>query len=428
MNGDYIIPGFSGTGQDSIEGYAYHKYYAENNSELSTYQEPRFRIVNESANLHFHNGYLLVKGVLQTSTGGAVTAATNCAFINNGPSFLFRSISWRINGTEVEGLNYVGQVSTMAKFIKSDENQQYTNGLMECWVPDTNRTTNNTNTGREARRKWVCESPDTKGQFTFKIKLQDLFGLAGNTSFMYGARHEFAFYRQEDWHALNRAVTTPDVDFKIKLTEMTLNIPVVVCKGPGLLRLKEDQASGAIQNINYMRRYAIMQTIPTGVKDHTWTVQTLPFNKRAKYAILGFQKAFSADQKSNFSLFDHADVSFLSASINQVQIPQIEFKSDFPNDDFCEFYQMYQDLKANYYQIDEHLQQVGISPSAFKTLTTLYCLDVSKRENEYMSSTADIKIDIKFNVETVANINCFALLFNEQNLNINSAEKTVAIR
>ena len=89
---------------------------------------------------------------------------------------------------------------------------------------------------------------------------------------------------------------------------------------------------------------------------------------------------------------------------------------------------MYQDLKANYYQIDEHLQQVGISPSAFKTLTTLYCLDVSKRENEYMSSTADIKIDIKFNVETVANINCFALLFNEQNLNINSAEKTVAIR
>ena len=427
MNGDYIIPGNFGDAQEGIESYTYNTFYPENNSSLNTYDDTRFRLNNKEANFHFHAGYFLIKGQLKKTDNTDLPNDANSTFINNGPNYMFRNVAWAINGIDYENINYNGQVSTMLKYIKTNGDQRYTDGLTTCWSPDTDATTTATNKGREARKLWTITSPHTNGNFTFAIKLSDIFGLAENNKFMFGVSHEFKLLRQSDNYALYKAGTL-DYSAKIDIKSITLVVPIVTLKDDALLKYKENILNNIPQDIKYLRRYATSMTIPANVRNHTWAVQTMPYLQRGKFMILGFQIGNTMDQKFNYGLFKHANIQTISVSVNQIQIPRYAPELNFSENDFLPIYKQMEDLKMNYFQISDQIQQVGINPSAFKDLTTLYCFDLTKREHEYIGSTVDIKINMTFRSETKAKTICFALILNEQDLYIHPEGSKITSR
>ena len=425
MNGDYIIPGNFGDEQKGIESYTYQTFYPENNSSLNTYDDTRFRLNNQETNFHFHEGYFLIKGQILKNDGNAIDENANVTLCNNGVSYIFRNVAWSINGIDVENVNYTGQVGTMMKFIKSNGDQRYTDGLSECWSPDTDNTKAATNKGREARKHWMVTAPSTKGYFCFALKLRDLFGLAENVKFIHRVSHEFKLMRQADYFALNK---DGNDEYKIDIKSITMHLPIVTLKDNALLKYKENILNNVPQEITYLRRYATMMQIPSAIVNHTWTVQTMPFNQRAKYMIIGFQIDGKMDQTSNYGLFQNANIQKMTASINQVQIPQYDYEVNFGLNDFYPYYKYMEDLKSNFFQISDQIQQIGINPASFKDLTTFYCFDLTKREHEYIGGTVDIKINMQFRTATVEHTSCFALLLNEQELNIHPQGSKVSSR
>ena len=59
---------------------------------------------------------------------------------------------------------------------------------------------------------------------------------------------------------------------------------------------------------------------------------------------------------------------------------------------------------------------------------TFYCFDLTKREHEYIGGTVDIKTNMQFRTATVEHTSCFALLLNEQELNIHPQGSKVSSR
>ena len=436
MNGAYIYDIDESPPRDeSTNSYEYHKFYPTQNSDLNNYSAIRIVINAKDQLYHLHEGYLEVKGkVVQKADSAEFPTKSGIALIHNAFPYMFRNFTYKMNGQIIESVDYPGHVSSLLHDAIFSSSKPYEGGLQFLWFPDRDTTATSVNKGWEIRRNMLIEEPDKNGSFVIKIPLNMIYGFAEYVKVVTHVNHEFEMTRQADYFSLFRGddiagINAATAEGKIDITSLVLWAPLVEADGEVKLNLKEAELSGKDEYvIAFRQRRGIMAEVTTGVTNWTWSFSTINYNERPQYLLLGFQKGFGEDQKSNYALFENMGVQSMFCVVNNQQIPYVITDADFKNLDFGTFYTDLQNFRSNYLQIDPLISESGINPLRFKNLCTIYAFDLTKHERDIRGDVVNSRIEVKFSKETEANTKAYACIISEKEIFLKSDGSNMVIR
>ena len=435
MNGSYIYNLNEHPFEDhSTESYEYHKFFPTQNSDLNNYSAIRFVISAKEHLYHFHNAFLEVKGnIVQKADGTVFPDKSGIAFINNPLPHMFRNFAYKMEGQLVESVDYPGQVSSMFHHAIFNSNKCYESGLEFFWFPDRGTGADSTNKGWEVRRKLLIDEPHTRGSFTIRLPLWMIFGFGEFTKVITGVSHEFEMTRQDDFYSLfrgdNIATDAACVEGKIDLKSLLLWVPIAKADGNVNLMLKETQLNSKTNHtIAFFQRRGLMTEVTVGVHDWSWSFSTINYKDRPQYVIIGFQNNLGADQKSNYGLFNHMDITKMNCVVNDTRIPYDIAEADFKNMDLGNFYTGLKDFGANYLQLDSVLHECGIDPVSFRDFRTLFVFDLTKHARDIRAEVVNSRIEVHFENVTTANIRAYACILNKKELFLQSDGGNLVIR
>ena len=128
--------------------------------------------------------------------------------------YLFSDIRYHIASHEIEVLQNPGHATTMLGMLKYPDDFNKSQGLNQLWQPDTNTDNNNEankvdNQGFKKRHKYIIQTANPKGTFSFKIPLKHFLGFCEDyKKILYGMQQRLTLTRTNDDNAIFRAAAT----------------------------------------------------------------------------------------------------------------------------------------------------------------------------------------------------------------------------
>ena len=99
---------------ESLQEYEVHEYEPQAGAQLNNAgAEIRINIETQDLFLHPAESYLLIEGKLQKNDDTAYDDADLVSLVHNGIMYLFRTISYRLSGQQIEHINDPGIATTM---------------------------------------------------------------------------------------------------------------------------------------------------------------------------------------------------------------------------------------------------------------------------------------------------------------------------
>ena len=133
----------------------------------------------------------------------------NVSLANNAMMYLFKDIRYELSGHEIEKISHLGQATTMLGLLKYSDDLSKSKGLNQLWYKDTKAEATVQNVGWNLRKKYIIDSPDPKGSFSFKVPLKHIFGFCEDyDKVVYGFKHALILIRSDDHDAIFRADAT----------------------------------------------------------------------------------------------------------------------------------------------------------------------------------------------------------------------------
>ena len=162
---------------DSIIKEEHHTYYPQTKS-FNNNDEIEFIINQQDAFVSMHDSCLFISGkYTETGTTGTCTLTNNCGL------YLFDSISYELNGKELERIRDPGLMATIKGFL--------------CYSPDEIKALHVAGWIKEGTD--ILETIDTSTKsFTFRIPLSLIFGLFHDYKRVIRGRHCFRLVRSRN--------------------------------------------------------------------------------------------------------------------------------------------------------------------------------------------------------------------------------------
>ena len=133
------------------------------------------------------------------------------------------------------------------------------------------------------------------------------------------------------------------------------------------------------------------------------------------------QTAKDGDQTKNPSTFDHVKLKNAYVTLNSDRYPAVDCNSSFSNQKLSRVYEDAALFGVNkFFGMDELITQSNITPGDYKTLYTLFTLDVNKQKEKLKSSVVDIQIKANCTENVPANTRAFALVILDKMLSFQS--------
>ena len=136
------------TFDENLQEYQVHEYEPQAGAQLNNRgAEIRINIETQDLFLHPAESYLLVEGRLQKNDGQAYANADLVSLAHNGAMFLFRSITYRLSGQQIEHLNDPGIATTMLGMLTYPDDFSKSEGIKQLWFKDSTADANADNVG-----------------------------------------------------------------------------------------------------------------------------------------------------------------------------------------------------------------------------------------------------------------------------------------
>ena len=145
-----------------------------------------------------------------------------------------------------------------------------------------------------------------------------------------------------------------------------------------------------------------------------WTLPSMSANNFPRYIIVRFQTDRRSSQTKNSSVFDHCKVTSIRAVLNTSSYPEVDYKLSFPNNQFSRAYRDVAALNAKLFGLNELISESNITTKEYRDLYPLFVFDVSRREENIILSTADIRIEATFGSNVAANTHAYALVISDK--------------
>lgn len=366
---------------DSIESWEIHTYNPYNNS-FNNNDEIRICINRQDLIVLPSESQILVEGNVNK----------DCAFVNNGPTFLFQDVRYELNGVEIDRTKNCGITTTMKGLVSYGKESEY---ALE-----------------NAGWNLGVIKPIDDGDFSFTIPLSHLLGFAEDyKKVLINAKHELILNRS---NTNSNSVITKDATkhADIKITRIVWRMPVIKVSDKAKLDLMRYIEQNIPISIAF-RTWDLYEypLLPTTSK-HLWSIKTASQLEKPRYLIIGLQTARKNDETKDMSGFDHCNLQNCRVYLNSQYYPYDSFAVDFEKGSFPLLYDAFVNFQQTYY--NRSTSSPLVNPPHYKTKSPLIVIDTSRQCESYNSGGAiDIKVELDFKKNVSANTTAYCLILND---------------
>lgn len=318
------------------------------------------------------DSYLCVEGTFTPEAKGEGV----CSLQNNAGLFLFDSISYDLNGKEIDKVRDPGLMSTIYGYIGYNE-MESKRLTLAGWNP-TNivlDTTDGTN-------------------FWFRIPLSFIFGVFRDHRQVIIGHHKIRLIRsRNDKNAyVVRMGTTKSASILIKNISLKMK-HIFPNDDEKILLLKRMQTDRAL-SIGF-RKWDIFEwpQLHVGGKKEIWNVKTSTTLERPRFVILAFQTDIKDNATKDSTTFDHINLRNYRVWLGSNMYPHESHDLDFTKKQYLSAYQAYVDL-CGIFNDGNYSSSPQNNYVEFK-LKPLFVIDCSKQDESLRSSAIDVKVEFE---------------------------------
>ena len=336
--------------------------------------------------LLMYDAALIIEGTLQRTSGDGVVR-----FAENGPAFFFDSITYELNGVEIDHVKDPGIVSTLRAYCCYDEatsQRMYTAG----WnYPN-------------------YFSINADGSFYIRMPLKHLLSVFNDYRTAMCGKHTIRLVRsRNDDNGL--LIANGATKGKLTITNIELKVKHIVPNDELKINLLQSIRSDQPILIPY-RKWELheLPALTSGAEKEIWSVKTTPAVECPRYVIVAFQTNRKDNLKENPTLFDPINVRNIKVQLNGEYFPYESMGLNFDKNKYAEAFHNYAEFPSTFLNCIK--QQPLLTYSAFKN-RTLFVIDCSRRDESLKSSTVDVKVEIEANDGFPANTRAYCIIIHD---------------
>lgn len=358
----------------SITSIQYHSY-APYTQSFNHQDEIRIVVQSQNSYLLLCDSNLYIEGEINRRAN-LDNAILNPQLLSNYASFLFDSMRYELNGTEIDKCKNVGITSTLkmiASLTRSDVIGLYAAGL----APSEN-----------ARAE----------RFALEIPMKLFMGFFEDyKNVIMNSKHELFLIRSRN--DTNCFTGTHDA-CTITIGKIMWRIPhIKVDDYTQLKMLKQIESNESIPLAYRSWDYYEYPALPQSTR-HVWAVKTTSHLTRPRYVLLAFQTNRNFQITANNIAFDHLSLTDARLYLNSECYPQESIQTNFTDTRGVIAYNMYIRFKETYYHCGSGRPSNPIMTYAEWMASPIFVFDCS-RQNESLKNSA---VDVKFEFETSQNV------------------------
>lgn len=413
---------------ESIEKMNYVDYDPYSGGNLNTPGAIRIQILNQDEFLLPSRSYIHLEGNLLdnednrigSNKPGSGDKNEYINLINNAFMYLFDSAYYRINNSEIEGYNNLGQATTIKSLITYPSN--FAEGHQFLWIPDHgDKGCVKGNTGYQERHDLIVADYPELGTFTAAIPLSHIFGFAENyEKIMYGMKHELILHRSHD--ANDAILKSKDTDLiklphgKVVIKRLTWRMMHVTPSDVYRLKLGSLIKENYVQEISYLRRQCECIDMVPNSTQLDWSLNIASGGNKPRFIVLAFQVGSDNDQLKNPAIFDHLSLTNAYVQLNTERYPEMDLQLNFEENQVTTTFQMLVDYftkvlgKSNFpFSLREH-----------RNLYPLLLFDTHRQSEKLKNAVTDIRIKAQFAKNIPIKAKAYALILSDQTIKLRS--------
>lgn len=421
---------------ESIENYQLYQFYPESGTQLNNPGNITITVNNSDNFYHPSRSWLEFEGQLvQKKDDKAYAKDAVIAFVNYGILHLFDLVKYTLNNAPVETVfnpGFVANVMGLATFPNN-----FKQGLIECWCPDSSTDIATTNDGFKARQEFILASePTPLGSFRFSIPLKRIFGFADDYGkILYGFNHSIILTRSSTddnalchspWKDPSKHETGEIEQGKIRLDNIRWMLPRVTPSDVAKFALMKDIRDQTVLNCGFRMRQHISMAVPS-TNIFTWRLGVRSSPEQPRFVFLAFQTGRAENQNHLNTVYDHCDLSSAHVLLNNDRYPMNDFETSFARNHFDHLYNDFNDFRKKFYGIDPIISSTSVGPLDFKSRYPIYCFDVSKQSERLKSGVTDITLQCRFDKVVKKGTVAHALIISDRKLKFKSDGEKLSV-
>lgn len=340
-------------------------------------------INNQDAYTYPAGSYLYVKG--------KVTHSDMCAFINNGPAFLFDQIKFLINGEVIASVRHVGLTSTIKGYLSftSGEIRQLSNAGWFDPIKDA------------ATSQATHATSANEAVFEVCVPLRTLLGFAEDyDKILMNVKQELILIRsRNDLESLlctRAAQGVQQTHGKVELDEVSWRFHQLKLDPRTHAKLLSNIAAPKTLTFRSWELYQY-PSVPKTNK-FSWTVKTSTQLEKPRYVIFCLQTDRNNNQTKNSAEFDHCKLRNVKLFLNSECYPVEGLDLDFEKNRVAVAYEMFARFTQNYYY--DSSRNPALDRHFWSTKYPMIVIDCSQQSESIKVGPVDATLE----VETVDNI------------------------
>lgn len=299
--------------------------------------------------------------------------ATTCKLTNNFAAFLFESLTYELNGIELERVREPGLVTTLKTYLCCNQNEVktlYTAG----WLNNDNVTT--------SRNLTVC------------LPLKYLFSIFTDYKKVIMGKHRLRLVRARND---NNCYESSD-DKRATITINSIELKVKHIYPHDELKLQIFKKLGNDQPITIAyRKWEIYELPALRIANREiWPIKTSTNLEKPRLVVVVFQKNRKNNPKTDITYFDNIDIHNIKLHLNSEFYPYEAMKVDFSNMQYVEPYIKYAEFQQLFFDDIDRRTEPYLSYESFKD-KAIFLIDCSKQNEQLKSSTVDVKLEVEKN-------------------------------
>ena len=420
---------------ESITSYETYQFYPESGTQYNTPGNITITVHNSDNFYHPACSWLEFEGnLVMKKDGKPYTKTDEIAFVNYGILYLFDQIKYNLNSTPIETIFNPGMVANLMGLATFPDN--FKQGLIECWSPDTDTTPTSSNTGFKDRRMFVTGSdPTPVGSFRFAVPIKRLFGFADDYGkIMYGFNHSLVLTKgssdnnalcHKPWAGSTHAENEVEEGL-VKLTNIRWMLPRVTPSDVAKFALLKQIKDQVTLSCGFRMRQHISLSVPQN-NIFTWRLGVMASPEQPRFVFICFQKNRLNNQNYLNTVYDHADITSAHMLLNNDRYPLNDFETDFGANRIDHVYTDFIRFRKTFYGIDPIISSTVVGPLDYKDKYPILCFDVSKQSERLKSGVTDITLHCKFGKPVDAGTRAHALLISDRRLKFKSDGEKLSV-
>lgn len=373
---------------ESIIRKEFYPYEPYTNS-YGNSEEIRIAIQSQDSYLLPCESYLYLK-ITSTTTGAHGANDSEVQFVNNLASFLFNDVRYELNGEEIDRLRNVGRSSTMKLLLASRTSQ------MRAYHSFCKTFESVSPRGIKAAGA-AAGDPFPTLSYDIVIPLSVWFGFCDDyRKVILNARHVLILNRSRDTLNCVKGGGAANTASRVSLTidKIQWKMPHITLADPIKLKMlnylsKNRKITVQYRSMDFVEHPALPQS-----SSHMWAVKTVTHLNRPRYVVLGLQTNRERTHTADASKFDICHITSVRLHLNSQIYPYNLNDVDIGGGLYSELYNMYIQIHSSYYNYSEAPNLFGLKIGEYQNCP-LFAFDTTHADESLISTSVDIKIEIK---------------------------------